>query len=502
MNDIVIPEVRWLLDCDPRPAQIEATLRSYHGIATRDHVDAEQQPRILSHGLMPAIGFNHFMQMRLGKTPTALNEFMLFKADHGLNKALIVSPNKYKWTWQLEAEKFGVDVPVCVLDTANRKEAQQFVRTAKEGILVVHYEAFNNEANKGIIDAWVDKKTYMPFDESVLIKNPQARTTKAAILTADRAAVVRTLTGLPAPQSVCDLWSQLRVTRHTSGTNFYAFRGRYARMGGFKNKKVVGGRNEEELDAKLNQWAFRAKRRDWTDYLESDYEITSLSMLPEQKSMYDQMNEDFIVWLNDDELVSAEQVITKRMKMQQIASGFIFDEHGVPRVLVPMEKTPKFIDLKDMLDNYIDGKVIVFAHYRHTISELYRLLKPYGVSLIAGDQDMKKMDLNAEEEKRKFNGGGNKVMIGQSASIKYGHTLMGVPGDRCETEVFFENSYSLDTRAQCEERPQGHGQQNSIAIVDYASCSVEKEIIRALQQKKNVAEAIMTAYGYTSNGTN
>ena len=45
-----------------------------------------------------------------------------------------------------------------------------------------------------------------------------------------------------------------------------------------------------------------------------------------------------------------------------------------------------------------------------------------------------------------------RIMLLQAEAGKYGHTLIGTPDDPCCTMIFFENSYSLDTRSQIEDR--------------------------------------------------
>lgn len=489
------PKVEWLLDCEPRPVQIEATRRSFYGYRKLDHINDEGVLRPLPWAGHPAPGFAQFLQMRLGKTPLTLNEFMLFKLHFGVNKGLIFSPNSFKQGWAEEAPRFGVDAPVHVFDSKKRDEADWFMRRHSEGIVVVNYEALNSDANLGLLEGWVDSKTYMPADESVKIKNPQSQMFKKAFALSKDAAVTRALTGLPNPQGVTDFWSQLRFTRRLSGTNFYAFRGKFAKLGGFKNKKIIGVKNPEEFETMLDTVSFRADRRSWGMKIDSDYEMVNLDMTPAQKRVYDQMDKDFVAWLENGEMISADQVITKRMKMQQISSGFVYNEHGEAQPIMDFIKTPKWLDLKDRLDNMIAGKVIIIAHYRPTMEALFKALQPYGVAVIAGNADMAKMGRDVQEEKRRFNESPNcRVMLGQADAIKYGHTLMGTPDDPCLTMGFFENSYNLDTRAQDEERPQGHGQQGAIHIFDYASSKIEKEVVRALQNKENIANTILGYY--------
>jgi hypothetical protein len=487
-------EIDWLLNCDPRPAQLEALRRSYRGYKFKEHRDDPGELRPLPWAGRPANGYGHFMEMRTGKTPTALNEFMLFKRDWGVNKMLVLAPNRFKPNWGIEADKFGIDVPVCVFHSHDREDAERFVRASTEGVLVANYEALSYAKSMAIFTDWVDDKTYMAADESVAMKNPQSWNFKNSMLLGKQAAVTRALTGLPAPQGVTDLWAQLRFTRKLSSKNLYAFRARYATMGGYKNRKITGRKNVEELEELLDQWAFRARLADWADTLDSDYELIEVEMLDKQRRAYAEMERDFMAWLASGEMVSVESAITKHMKLSQISSGFIYDENKNPQEIAPFHKTPKFEDLRERLA-LTQNKTIVFAHHRYVVQKLYEHLKAYNPAVIAGGVDMKKWGLDPVQEAKRFNENpACRLMIGQSQAIKYGWTLMGAQTDPCLTSVFYENSYSLDTREQCEARNKGHGQTGPIHVVDYWSSPVEKKIIGALRDKKNVSDAIMGYY--------
>ena len=492
-------EISWLLDCEPRPAQIEALHRSYRGVVKKDHKDAEDNPRFLPHAGGPAGGWGHFMQMRVGKTPTVLNEFMLFKRDHGINKMLVVAPARYRDTWATEIQRFGVDVPAHVHAANNDKATRVFVKnSSREGaVLVANYQALVGQRGREMLGSFVDNRTMVVFDESVALKNPNGVPFRNGLVVAKECAIIRELTGLPAPQSPADLWSQLRMIRGIEGVNFFQFRNKFCVMGGFKGKQVLRKiKNAEALDELLDRHTFRAKRVDWGTMIDSDYDKIKVGMLPAQIKAYNEMEKHFVVWLDSETSISVEQVITKHMKMQQIAAGFVYTQLGEIVELAPLEKTPKFLDLKERLDNELSCKVIVIAHYSHTVLSLHKALgASHNAAIITGQQHMKHLALNAEEEKHRFNNDpGCRVMIGQSTAIKYGHTLMGNAGDPCLAVCFFENNYNLDDRLQSEERPQGEGQQGSIYIWDYYTNRLEEDIVRSLQEKKEIAGVIMGHY--------
>ena len=490
-----IPGVDWLLDCEPRPAQLEALARSYTGYCYRDHQYDEPNKRPLPHAGNPIRGWCMFMEMRVGKTPTLLNEFMLFKRDYGIKRAVIFAPNKYKNTWVTEANRFGIDIPCLAFDSSSRSYVKKWTQQNDEFMLFVHYEATLSDESMAILESVVDRQTYLGADESAFIKRHDSIYTKRLLHLASDAGVTRPMSGKPAPQGPHDLYSQLRFAHYLEGVNFYAFRARHCLLGGFKGKRVVGIKNEEKLDELLAKTSFRAMRRDWGTKIDSDYETVKLEMAPAQKQAYNTMENEFMVWLDSGDVVTVDQVISKHMKLQQISSGFIIDEYGQPNWLLPFEKTPKFMDLKDRVENYLTGKIIVIAHYTETINALMKAFDEFQPAVIMGNRGMKIHGRETDDEKNRFNNDPKcRMIIGQSKAIKYGHTLMAQPGDPCSTTAFFENSYSLDDRAQCEERNQGEGQVSATHMLDYYSSMVEQIIIGALQKKEDIAAKIMGYY--------
>jgi hypothetical protein len=491
------PGVDWLLDCEPRIVQLEATARSYTGYAYREHKNDPMpgSPRPLKHAGYPAEGWGHLLDMRLGKSPLLLNEFQLFRRDHDLRRLVIFSPNQYKTSWKLEAQKFGVELPVHVYETQQRSKARDFINKNSEFVLVINYEALQHKSNLPIIEDAIDDGTLLGADESVIIKNRQSIMTKNALHMSKQAAAVRILTGKPTPQGVHDLYSQMRFIRKLDGINFFQFRNTFAKMGGFQAKQVVGVKNEDKLREWAKDWYFFARRVDWGTSLEPNYEIVDVGMNTEQIQHYNEMENEFITWLSEGQEITADQAITKHIKLQQISSGFAIDEYGNTNQITPIEKVPKFVELKDRLDNYIRGKCIIIAHFNSTIDALVEALEPYNPTVIRGTMHMKKDGRSVDEEKRRFNEDTScRVLIGQSQAIKYGHTLRGSADDPCLDTIYFENSYSLDDRAQSEQRNQGEGQLAAINIQDLCSSQVEKRVIAALQRKEQIASVIMGYY--------
>ena len=457
--------------------QLEALTRSYIG------------PKGLPHK-----GWGHFLEMRLGKTPVALNEYMLLKRDHNVTRMIVVAPNKYKHTWEKEARRFGVNVPMIVYSTAKLKPYHKFLTKIGDGpgIIFINYEALIRDKHFLSMEIFTeDFNSLLVCDESAMIKNPAAAQTRAVRKLARGMDYIRCLSGMPTPYAPFDVWAQLKTMGVEEYPNFYGFKYTFTRMGGYMNKQPLGLKEETGYNQLLDKYSFRARKIDWGLGAGVDYEEVALEMTAKQKKVYSEMEQDFLTWLNSDEFVSVENAMGKYIKLQQIASGFIYDEQKKAQEIEPFSVTPKFLDLVDRLNNYIDSKVLVIAQYKYTVDKLIQCLGEFHPTWIKGAMKLE----DVEEQKWTFNQNPDcRVMVAQSQAVKYGHTLTGSPDDPCYSICFYENNYSLDTRAQCEARPQGAHQTVPVHIWDYFSCPVERKIVRALQNKKSVSDVIMANY--------
>lgn len=473
--------------------QTEALLRSYTQTIGRADPDGPWLGKRMAENRAPISGWCHFLEMRLGKTPTALNEYLLFKRDYGIDKLLIVSPNPFKTGWKIEAGAFGVDVPVEVFQSKTREDHRHFVDNHDEGILVVNYEALKYDKNAEILIDWCGDNTMIVFDESVLVKNPNSLTTKAAFLLADACKVKRVLTGQPTPQGVGDLFAQLRLVGFLKHVSFFSFRNRYAKMGGFKGKQIVGVKNEEQLREFLSDKCFIARRAVWAKNMEEpDYEAVALETTKRQAEAYAQMEKHLLIEI-EEQAIEASHVAAKWSKLQQISSGFVYKDQKVFWV-EDFEKTPKFKDLLMRL-GMLSGKVLIMAHFSATIDALMKALHKHQPRLIAKKSLMTEHDRNIDEEKRIFNESpDHKLLIAQVKTVKYGHTLLGPPEAPCLTTIYFENSYSLDDRIQSLQRNQGFSQKGRVHVLDYWVTEADRRVVAALQRKEEVAAKILGYY--------
>lgn len=447
---------RWHLRGEPRPVQAEAKRLA----AGRDR-------------------FAYFVEMRLGKSAMALDD-MIDWADR-TDIDVILCPNHLKATWLDEINKWTTPAVASNVAVWPQDEQKISART-----VIMNFEALATSGGKWLKVRLKGKKYSLTIDESHRIKNHASMTTKLAIALCSTATMVRILTGTPMTQNVMDYWSQLRAVGAIPGSNPYAFRNRYAVMGGHMGKVVVNMKNHEQLRGVIDSVSFTAAEKDWRRASEMSYSVRGFEMTPKQTKAYKEMQEYFITMINDHE-VSADMVITQLLKLQQISRGFIMDGKEVHHIFDSPSENPALRSLVATLDGH-KQKSIIFTYYRESASLAHAALTEAGFKpgLIIGSPPKGL----TEESKRRFNNDEDcRVIVAQISVGSTGHNLIGQPDDDAATlMMFYENSFNLGDRLQGEARPKDH--QLPILCLDMVASPFDAKVIKALQTKRNLIEAL------------
>jgi hypothetical protein len=212
-------------------------------------------------------------------------------------------------------------------------------------------------------------------------------------------------------------------------------------------------------------------------------------MSGEQAAQYKQMRDEFLLELASEEVVTVNVAVSKYEKLSQIQCGFILNEEGIPRALVEPESNPRLAALIETLEA-IEGKAIIIYRHRYSFEILSRALVEHFPAHIKGQMKPEE----TEAQKARFNNDPKcRLLLGQCESTKFGHTLLGQlePKNHCSTMIFFENSYSLDTRTQVEDRIHRRGQRGeNVLYIDLAGTDLDRRVVKALQEKEDLYQSV------------
>lgn len=457
-----------------------------------------------------AEGFAYFMEQGLGKTLTSYADFQDLLSDRLATRMMVVCPNSFKKGWVKDAEKHGLDYDFFVWNAGMLGYFKTWLKKkfTKPPVFIVNWEAirigkkkvgkkmvyYATELMEAIMEfvGIVNGRALVVFDESIQAKTHDSAQTMGGIWLSEHFNYSRILSGKPIVQGPHDLWGQFRLIKQFRNRNFYAFKTAFCKMGGFKAKQVVGAQNEDILSSLIDPHSFNATKKDWTDLPPKlPGVIKEYTLTPEMASMYKSMEEEFVLWLEDDEHVAVDAAITKYIKLAQIQCGWIYDEDGNVRWLVEDSKNPRLNLLKQLLDEEITGKVLIPYHHKPVFDQLMRAFGgEEKCAYITGGMDPDAI----EEQKRRFNEDPEILyMFLQTRASKYGHTLLGIQSIyelACRTMIFYENTYSLDDRSQIEDRPHRHGQNYAVSYIDLVGTPLDYDCVEALQRKEGVFQSV------------
>ena len=325
-------------------------------------------------------GFGLLFEMGCGKTLTAIAIAGAAYEKGAIEKVLVVAPTSVCSVWPKEFKDyadFKYKVNVLLGDKKKRLQELEALNNFPFKALKVAVINYESTWREGLFEALLDWKPDMVIaDESQRIKTPDAEQSKAMHQIGDIAKYKLILSGTPVQNDAIDLFSQYRfLNPNIFGYNFYAFRGRYAIMGGFNRKQIVDYKDLDQLIQKEHSIAYRVTKAEALDLPEQTFLTRYIQLAGKEKQLYDKIKKDSFAELENGGMITAPTVLTKLLRLQQFTGGFIQADEGTKPELVFKGKLNA---LEDILEDYVIGegkKLVIFCRFRPEIDLIQKLLE-------------------------------------------------------------------------------------------------------------------------------
>jgi SNF2 family DNA or RNA helicase len=443
--------------------------------------------------------YAYFMEMGTGKTKVLIDNIAMLYDKGKIDGALIIAPKGVVKTWY--EQELPTHLPnhienVTVLWQSNITKGQQEkleslfeIETALH-ILVMNVEALSTEKGVKFASKFINShKAMMAIDESTTIKTPTARRTKNIIGIGKHAKYRRIMTGSPITKNPLDLYTQCEFLDPylLDFASYYAFRNRYAEMKtmhlrGRSIQVVHAFQNLGELSDKVKGFSYRVLKEDCLDLPPKVFIKRHVALTPDQKKVYKQMKDNALAMLNG-KVTTTMTVLTQLMRLHQITCGHFTADDGSTQAV----ESNRLNELMDILED-IDGKVIIWANYQMSVSEIIKaLVKRYGE-----ESYVHYYGLTAQEDRQDFirkfqNDPKCRFLVGTPQTGGYGITLT-----QANTVIYYSNGYDLEKRLQSEDRAHRIGQKKTVTYIDLiAEDTVDEKIVKALRGKINIASEVM-----------
>lgn len=452
--------------------------------------------------------FGILMEQGTGKTASLLDQAAYLFTQGKVTGLLVIAPNTVKGQYPEECAEWLPEYlkwDCVVYDASARKADREALERVTQSpadptrltVLVMNTESMSYPKGVEVAEAFLARhsgRSMMALDESSKFRNNVART-KAAIKVGQMATYRRILTGTPQPKNPLDWYNQMKFLDPDilGYSSMYSFRNAYCIMGGWQNKEIIGYRNLDDLQKKLDPFVFRVLKDDCLDLPPKVYQKAVLKMTPEQARLYRDMAREMELEL-DGKTAEVTIVLTQMMRLQQILGGFIpveDPENGTSEVVPIPGGNPILEDLLNWVEEIPDtGKVIIWSRFRAEVElAAQALAKEYGADAVrqfhggvkVADRDQTRRDFQDPTSPVRF-------LVAQIQTGGIGITL-----NRGTYVYYWSNSFSLEDRLQSEDRSH-RGIMEGVDHVLYRDPvfpgTMSEKVLGALREKRELSNMV------------
>ena len=206
----------------------------------------------------------------------------------------------------------------------------------------------------------------------------------------------------------------------------------------------------------------------------------------DQRRIYDQMRKEFMVELDSGTLITAPLALTRILRLQQIACGYLPnpDDSENPKLFFNDDgKNARLQLLKERLED-TPHQAIIWARFTHDVDAICRLLGPGKCIRYDGEVRQKQRDYDID----RFKDGKVKFCVAKQQSMGMGLSL-----PMAKSVFYYSNDFSYINRLQSEDRSHRlvGGGLGAVCYYDFvAARTVDEKILRSLRACADVANQI------------
>jgi len=360
--------------------------------------------------------------------------------------------------------------------------------------------------------AWAKgRRVLLVLDESWLYASHKAQQTKAVWKLRLSCARVVLLNGTLG--QIKEQYAQFAMlSPRVFEMNWWQWRARFCRMGGWQSKQIVGYQNEDEYARRTAPYVMIRETRECLDLGEAPIRTTiDARLTPETWKVYVDLRDEFLAYLGDG-TATALQAGVRAMRLAQVVNGFVggvewaevdlldpLDTRSTMRSTVQELGREKLDALIGYLtDAGCPSKVLIFTRFRPDVERTVRVLAEtfpnHRVLPFYGQQ----AEAEQNEAKRLLAPDGPTDPGIVVANVQSGGAGLNLTA--AALLLFLANTYSRKDRKQGEGRVYRAGQTKRVTIGDVVASgpqgqpTVDRSIVAALRRNEDLAQWSIEAW--------
>jgi SNF2 family DNA or RNA helicase len=399
-----------------------------------------------------------------GKTAITLTAMQAMLDDGLVKRWLVVAPKRVCTdVWPVEAPKWSGITPALAVGTPAQRAAA--IRS-DASVVVINYDNLDKLEDLTGFDGIV-------FDELTRLKNPSGKRFKALEKLMSTMAIRWGLTGSFTSNGLEDVFGQCKIIdQGLLGRAKGAFLQQYfiCTNREFGQWTPAPGALEQVME-RIKPATFVLDPGDYKDKLPPCHVVETRVQLAD-RGPYEKMKRDYVVKFGDDRVI-AQNAASVTTKLQQMASGFVYNREGP--LPVHWFSSHKFDRLEELLDENQRANTIVVYNYQEELAELRRRF-PHAQTI--EDKDVIE----------RWNAGKVELLLVHPKSAGHGLNLQH---GGCHM-VFVSLPWSLELYEQTVGRLHRGGQRHAVWVyVMLTEKTIDERIWAALHEKRAVSDIAM-----------
>jgi len=414
----------------------------------------------------------------LGKTITTLTAITDLLDSFSVSKVLIIAPLRVaNSVWHIEAKRWGhtKDLKFSIVTGSEKERISALFKS-------VDIYVINRENVQWLVEHYKTKWPYdlVVIDESSSFKSASSQRFKALKKVRTLTDRMVQLTGTPSPNGLIDIWSQMFLLDggERLGKTMSAYKMRFFQTG-HNGYTLTPVNNADKIIHRLIDDIVISLNVD--DYLQMPERIDTVmrvNMPLARLAEYKQLERDFIMQINDAEIV-AYNAATLAGRLLQMCNGAIYTDELKNWTEL---HTAKLDALDEILEDNQDENLLIAYNYK---TDLIRLKARYPDAVVLD---------NDPDIITRWNNGEIKMLLAHPASAGHGLNLQ----HGGSIIVWFGLNWSLELYQQFNGRLHRQGQIKPVRIVHIvADGCIDDKVMRAIENKAQTQDELLNALKMT-----
>lgn len=443
-------------------------------------------------------GFNYGLQydrwllgdeQGLGKTKQVIDIAVAKKLANGYNHCLIIcGVNGLKWNWYNEIHTHS-DESAFILGQRRRKNGKLIIEGSSAKFddvlnidkidsyfIITNIETLRNQdINNELVKACKRGDINMiAADEVHKMKNPSSQQGKAFLKL--QAKTMIAMTGTPLMNTPMDLFIILKWLGYEKNA-FYKFKNHYCVMGGFGGYEVIGYKNLDELQERLNDIMLRRLKDEVLDLPEKTYVDEYVDLTPKQAKIYAEVTSE--IKENIDNIKMANNPLAELIRMRQ-ATGYT----GI--LSSTIQESAKLDRMEELVAEAVENgrKVVIFSNWTQMTTPIAERLRDYNPAVITGEisADSRQQMIDKFQTDSRC-----KVIVGTSGAMGTGLNLYAG-----SVIIFVDHPWNRALYDQCTDRCHRIGQTRAITIYNLiCKGTIDERIWEIVNSKGAMSDALI-----------